>query len=108
MTCYGKVNCYDYISDSLKQFGKSDNSIQRYRCVNAACKTKIFMLEYRYRVYEYSVKQHAIDMVINSSGICDTAIVLKNSKGAVISRGISITRDFSHGLLNLPHCVSHY
>ncbi|MFK0573005.1 IS1-like element transposase, partial [Endozoicomonas sp.] len=57
----------------------------RYRCVNAACETKTFMLKYRYRAYEAGVKQQAIDMVINSSGIRDTARVLKISKGTVIS-----------------------
>jgi len=65
--------------------GRSASGVQRYRCDNAECATKSFMLEYRYRAYELGIKAQLIDMVINGSGIRDTARVLKIDKNTVIS-----------------------
>ena len=57
----------------------------RYRCDNSECKTKTFMLSYRYRAYEPGIKEQAVEMAINGSGIRDTARVLKINKNTVIS-----------------------
>jgi len=43
------------------------------------------MLEYLYRAYEPGVKEQAVEMAINSSGIRDTDRVLKINKNTVIS-----------------------
>ena len=43
------------------------------------------MLNYRYRAYEPGIKAQVIEMAINSSGIRDTARVLKINKNTVIS-----------------------
>ena len=45
---------------------------------------KTFMLEYRYKTYEPSVKEKVVDMAINGSGIRDTSRVLGISKTTVI------------------------
>ena len=43
------------------------------------------MLNYRYRAYEPGIKAQVVEMAINSSGIRDTARVLKINKNTVIS-----------------------
>jgi transposase-like protein len=42
------------------------------------------MQEYRYKAYEPGIKEKIVDMAINSSGIRDTARVLKINKNTVI------------------------
>jgi transposase-like protein len=65
--------------------GRSAEGTQRYRCQNPECKTKTFMLNYRYKACEPGIKEQVIDMSINGSGIRDTARVLKINKNTVIS-----------------------
>ncbi len=65
--------------------GRNAHGTQRYRCQNPACKTKTFMLEYRYRAYQLGIKEQAVEMAINGSGIRDTARVLHINKNTVIS-----------------------
>ena len=65
--------------------GRSAAGTQRYRCHNPECKTKTFMLDYRYKACEPGIKEHVVDMSINGSGIRDTARVLKINKNTVIS-----------------------
>ena len=65
--------------------GRNAHGTQRYRCQNPVCETKTFMLEYRYRAYEPGIKEQAVEMAINGSGIRDTARVLHINKNTVIS-----------------------
>jgi hypothetical protein len=65
--------------------GKNAQNIQRYQCKNNACPTVTFMLNYRYNACAPGIKEKVVDMAINSSGIRDTARVLKIDKNTVIS-----------------------
>jgi transposase-like protein len=65
--------------------GWSARGTQRYRCQQHDCSTNTFMQEYRYKAYEPGIKEQIVEMAINSSGIRDTARVLKINKNTVIS-----------------------
>jgi len=43
------------------------------------------MMTTRYRAYQAGIKEQAVEMVINGSGIRDTARVLKIDKNTIIS-----------------------
>ena len=83
--CSTQVTCPSCSSENISNFGHSDNNVPRYRCRNDECKTKTFMLEYRYKAYEPGVKEKVVDMAINGSGIRDTSRVLGISKTTVIN-----------------------
>ena len=83
--CSTQVLCPKCGSDDIKPFGYSVHNVPRYRCCNGECKTKTFMLEYRYKAYEPGVKEQVVDMAINGSGIRDTSRVLGISKSTVIN-----------------------
>jgi len=85
MTHYQEIVCPDCGSNHIMKAGRSASGVQRYRCDNAECTTKSFMLEYRYRAYEPGIKAQLVDMAINGSDIRDTARVLKIDKNTVIS-----------------------
>jgi len=46
---------------------------------------RIFKTEYVYRAYEPGVKEQAVDMAVNGSGVRDTARILGIGKNTVIS-----------------------
>ena len=85
MTCYQEILCPCCGSNQIMKAGKNAKGTPRYRCGNAECHTKTFMLNYRYKACEPGAKEQIIDMAINGSGIRDTARVLKISKNTVIS-----------------------
>ena len=85
MTCYQEITCPNCSSLNITKSGMSANGIQRYRCLHPDCPTKTFMLKYCYKAYEPGIKEQAVDMAINGSGIRDTARVLKINKNTVIS-----------------------
>ena len=85
MTCYKEITCPNCGDNYIKKAGLNSQGEQRYRCQNTECPTMTFMLEYRYRAYEPGIKQQAVEMAINGSGIRDTARVLKINKNTVIS-----------------------
>ena len=85
MTCYTEVSCKTCGSKQIKPIGRSAHGELRYRCYEELCTTKTFMLKYRYKAYESGVKEQAVDMAINGSGIRDTGRVLGISKSTVIS-----------------------
>jgi len=85
MTYYQEIVCPDCGNNHIMKAGRSASGVQRYRCDNAECTTKSFMLEYRYRAYEPGIKAQLVDMAINGSDIRDTARVLKIDKNTVIS-----------------------
>jgi transposase-like protein len=85
MTCYQEITCPKCASNNIAKSGLSAHGVQRYRCQHPGCPTKTFMLNYRYRAYEPGIKAQVVEMAINSSGIRDTARVLKINKNTVIS-----------------------
>ena len=84
MGCYINVTCPNCGSTEIMKSGRNAFGVQRYRCQNADCKTKTFILKYRYRAYEPGVKEKVVEMAINGSGIRDTARVLQIDKGTII------------------------
>lgn len=85
MTCYQEITCPNCYSNDITKSGRSARGAQRYRCQHAGCPTQTFMLNYLYKAYEPGIKEQIVDMAINSSGIRDTARVLKVNKNTVIS-----------------------
>ena len=85
MTCYAKITCPKCNKTDIMRAGFNANGDQRYRCNNPDCLVKTFMLKYRYRAYEPGIKEQAVEMAINGSGIRDTARVLKIDKNTIIS-----------------------
>ncbi len=85
MTCYQQITCPNCDHTDIMKAGRNARGTQRYRCQNPDCKTKAFMLDYRYRAYEPGIKEQAVEMAINGSGIRETARVLKISKNRLIS-----------------------
>lgn len=85
MTCYQEITCPNCFSNAITKSGRSVSVIQRYCCQHSDCPTQTFMLKYRYKAYEPGIKAQIVDMAINSSGIRDTARVLKINKNTVIS-----------------------
>lgn len=85
MKNYQEITCPNCGGDEIMKSGRSANGTQRYRCQTPACETKTFMLEYRYRAYQPGIKEQAVEMAINGSGIRDTARVLQINKNTVIS-----------------------
>ena len=84
MICHQEIHCPNCGSNKIMKAGWNARGTQRYRCKNSGCKTKTFMLKYRYRAYA-GVKEQAVEMTINVRGIRDTARVLKINKNTVIS-----------------------
>jgi len=85
MTCYQEITCPKCGGNNIAKSGLSAYGVQRYRCRHTGCPTKTFMCNYRYRAYEPGIKAQVVEMAINSSGIRDTARVLKINKNTVIS-----------------------
>ena len=84
MGCYIEVCRSECTSSDIKKSGLGRLRTQRYRCCNKNCHVTTFMLKYAYHACEPGVKNKIIDMATNSSGISDTARVLKISKTTVI------------------------
>ena len=85
MKCYHEVACPNCHSSHIMKSGKNAQNIQRYRCKNSICPTITFMLDYRYNACAPGIKEKVVEMAINSSGIRETARVLKIDKNTVIS-----------------------
>ncbi len=71
MTYYQEITCTHRGSNPIMKAGRSAEGTQRYRCKNLDCDTKTFMLNYRYKACEPGIKEQAVDMDINGSGIRD-------------------------------------
>ncbi len=71
-------------TDDVVKCGQSGEGKQRYQCRNSDCSRQTFILDYSYRVYLPEVKDQISDMPMNSSGIQDTARVLRISPTTVI------------------------
>ena len=75
--------CCNKSTDIIKA-GKQPNGAQRYRCQNAACERTIFQLDYTDKGRLPETKRQIVDMVLNGSGIRDTARVLGIGTGTVV------------------------
>ena len=84
MTHYQEIRCPDCGSTKIGKAGFDAKKTQRYCCKNSGCPKKSFMLVYQYNACKAGIKEQVIDMATNSSGIRDTARVLKISKNTVI------------------------
>ena len=85
MTGYQKNHCPQCGSTKIIKSGKSAAGTQRYLCQNIECKTQTFMQSDRYKACEPGMTEKIVEMAINSSGIRDTARVLKINKNTVIN-----------------------
>jgi transposase-like protein len=91
MGCYQEITCPKCGGNTIVKSGFSAHGVPRYRCRHPDCPAKTFMLSYRYlcplgyRACEPGIKAQLVEMAINSSGIRDTARVLKINKNTVIS-----------------------
>jgi transposase-like protein len=64
--------------------GRSAVGKQRYRCQNADCPYRTFVLNQTYPGRTKQVKQQIVEMTLNGSGIRDIARVLRVSPTTVI------------------------
>ncbi len=78
------VLCPDYHSDNIIKHGKSVTGKQRYLCQNPDCLRRTFVLNTEQPGRKREVKQKIVEMVLNGSGIRDTARVLQVSPATVI------------------------
>jgi insertion element IS1 protein InsB len=79
------VRCPYCQSDQVIKGGQTETGKQRYRCQQAHCSHRSFVLEPTYNGRLPEIKAQIIDMALNGSGIRDTARVLKISPTTVIN-----------------------
>jgi insertion element IS1 protein InsB len=79
------VQCPHGQSTEVIKAGKQANGAQRYQCQNDRCERRIFLLQYQDRGRALEIRRQGVDMVINGSGIRDTARVLRISPTTVIA-----------------------
>ena len=84
MTCIA-VQCPHCHSEQIVKRGKTTRGTQRYLCQNIVCTAGSFLLDYRNRGYLPEVKRTIIDMSLKTSGVRDTARVLRISPDTVLS-----------------------
>ena len=79
------VQCPECGSPEVMKYGQQPNGQQRYRCNNADCQRRIFLLQYHNTGWEPGVKQQMVEMALNGSGIRNTARVLGVSPTTVMT-----------------------
>jgi transposase len=82
MKHYHLITCPQCNGDDLVKNGRSENSIQRWRC--KSCK-KSFQLDYRYQAWKPGVKEQIVELTMNSSGVRDISRTLQIDKNTVIA-----------------------
>jgi transposase-like protein len=82
MKQYQEIKCPHCDHNDLVKNGHSENGTQRYRC--KGCK-KSFQQDYSYRAWQPGMKEKIDEQTLNSSGVRDTARILKINKNTVIS-----------------------
>lgn len=85
MTVWIAVECPHCHSTDVIKHGKSGEGKQRYLCQNLDCPRRSFIRDYTYNGCQKKVKKKIPEMAVNSSGIRDTARVLKISTHTVMS-----------------------
>lgn len=78
------LHCPNCHGTALVKHGKSPEGKQRYKCREAACDGRTFILDYAYPGQSRQVKQQIVEMALNGSGVRDTARVLHVSPSTVI------------------------
>ena len=68
----------------IVRHGTTRQGKQRYRCREPLGAGRTFLLKYAYPGQSPQVKRQIVDMIMNSSGIRDTARVLRVSPNTVI------------------------
>jgi len=71
--------------DQVTKRGKTATGKQRYRCHNPDCPHQSFLLNPAYKGRLPEIKQQAIEMSLNASGVRDTARVLQISTRTVLN-----------------------
>lgn len=84
MTVWLPVGCPHCHSTEVVKHGKSAVGKQRYRCQNADCPYRTFVLNQTYPGRTKQVKQQIVEMTLNGSGVRDIARVLRVSPTTVI------------------------
>ena len=82
MKHYQQIHCPNCQSTNLVKNGRSQNGAQRYCC--KSCK-KNFRLDYTYNACKPGMKEKIDEQILNSSGVRDTARILKINKNTVIT-----------------------
>lgn len=77
------IICIHCSSQDTCKNGHHPSGKQRWRCNNPECR-KSFQLSYDYNACNPSIKEQIEILTLNSSGIRDTARVLKINKNTVI------------------------
>jgi insertion element IS1 protein InsB len=78
------VQCPHCHSTGVIKAGKQATGAQRYQCQNRQCARRIFLLQYQDRGRVPEVRRQVVDMVLNGSGVRDTARVLRISPTTAI------------------------
>ncbi|WP_448285725.1 IS1 family transposase [Phormidesmis priestleyi] len=73
------VKCPNCCGMNVTKRGRSAEGKQRYQCRNPDCSRPGFILDYSYQAYLPEVRRQISDLLMNGSGIRDTARVLKIS-----------------------------
>ena len=81
-----KVHCPECNSDKVVKYGYLQNGEQRFRCNEAKCAMKTFVLNYKANGRKREIISKIIDLTMNSSGIRDISRSLKISPNTVIKR----------------------
>jgi transposase-like protein len=79
------VSCPHCSCENVSKNGHQKSGKQRWRCNNASCR-KSFQLDYTYTACHPSIQDKIEEHTLNSSGVRDTARVLKINKNTVINR----------------------
>jgi transposase-like protein len=79
------VRCPYCQSDQVIKGGMTDTGKQSYRCQNAPCSPRSFLLDAAYKGRLPAIKDHIIAMCLHGSGIRDTARGLKSSPTTVMN-----------------------
>jgi transposase-like protein len=96
------VQCPYCHSTEVIKAGKQANGAQRYQGQNEQCGRRIFLLQYQDRGRVPEVRRQVVDMVINGSGIRDTARVLRISPTTVIA----VLKKSSRASRRQPHVAA--
>jgi transposase-like protein len=78
------VQCPYCQSTDVVKYGKQANGTQRYRCDNADCARRIFLVQYQHQGRRPEIKRQIVDMTLNGSGVRDIVRVLRVSSATII------------------------
>ena len=86
MTVWIPIKCPHCQSTNVVKNGFSGEGKQRYLCQEEKCSCRSFILNYSYNGCRKEIKQKIPKMVVNGSGIRDTARVLNVSSHTVMKK----------------------